>query len=87
MSLNNGVSCFIFEHRTLNVPATPQSPNPELRIVEPLRTSATASSAVPYTLEYFCCDCENRTVVVIKVRFEKLILGLSIRAVTAQVVR
>ena len=57
---------------SVDLPATPHRPKPELRRTEPLRTSATASSAVPRTLESLRADdddgCERRIVVVRKVR-------------------
>lgn len=48
-------------------PATPHSPNPELRIKEPLWRSATAESAVLKTLEallsiFGALDCPDDTV-------------------------
>lgn len=43
------VDCEVDRER--HPPATPHRPNPELRMVEPLCTSATASSADAYTLD------------------------------------
>jgi hypothetical protein len=46
------ISCsYGVDFRCLNIPAVPHNPKPELRIVEPLFRSATASSALLYTFE------------------------------------
>ena len=55
-------------------PATPQRPKPELRMVEPLLISSTASSAEAYTFDLGrVADALKRIVDVVKVRRERAV--------------